>query len=85
MGIQCNKCASRNTIVVKAKDLAKRTSDNSVLTGMSGTVAGDPAVLLEILKGIVQFLGKLFGWLEEKEKNDRQVVVCQDCGYWERV
>ena len=43
------------------------------------------AWFVEALKAIFEFLGKLFGWLEENEKNDRNVVVCKDFGYWEKV
>jgi hypothetical protein len=53
------------------------------MTAASGMIS--PALVGEVLKAIFEFLGKLFGWLEEKEKNDRSVVVCKDCGYWERV
>jgi hypothetical protein len=83
MGIQCNKCGSRNTTVVKAKDLADKTGDKSIMTAASGTVS--TAILAELLELLLKVIGKIFGWLEEKEKNDRKVVVCKECGYWERV
>jgi hypothetical protein len=83
MGVQCHKCGSRNTSIVKARDLAKAANDPSVLTGCMGII---PVVLIgKILDKIFQFLGKLFGFLEEKQKNDASVVVCRDCGYYERV
>ena len=83
MSNQCNKCGSRNTATVKAKGMAEKTGDSSFMTAASGMIS--PALVGEVLKAIFEFLGKLFGWLEEKEKNDRSVVVCKDCGYWERV
>ncbi|MDP1615520.1 MAG: hypothetical protein Q8L68_06960 [Methylococcales bacterium] len=83
MSNQCNKCGSRNTATVNARDMADKTGDSSFITAASGTV--NPILIVETLKVIFEFLGKLFGWLEEKEKNNRSVVVCKDCGYWERV
>jgi hypothetical protein len=70
-------------VTVKARDMAEKTGDGSFMTASSGMVS--PILIVEALKAIFEFLGKLFGWLEEAEKNDRSVVVCKDCGYWERV
>lgn len=83
MGVQCNKCGSRNTSIVKARDMAEKTGDRSFINATSGIV--NPILIGEALKVIFEFFGKLFGWLEEKEKNDKNVVVCKDCGYWEKV
>lgn len=83
MSAQRNKCGSRNTVIVKARDMSEKTGDSNFTSAASGVI--NPALVGEVLKAIFEFLGKLFGWLGEKVKNDRNVVVCKDCGYWERV
>ena len=79
MSLQCHKCSSRNTEVVKAKELAEKTGDTAVLTMGSGVVG------IELLGKLFEALGALFGWMKEKEAGGRSVVVCKDCGYWEKV
>ena len=83
MGIQCNKCGSRNTQVVKAKEMAEKTGDNSFMTATSGAV--DPNIVLKALEALFNFLGKLFESKSEAEKNNGSVLVCKDCGAWERI
>jgi predicted nucleic-acid-binding Zn-ribbon protein len=84
MSLQCHKCGSQNTEVVSAEELSNKTGD---MTPMSAATVGmiDPILVGEAIKSIFQALRKLFDFLEEKEKNKRKVVVCKDCGYWEKI
>jgi len=84
MSLQCHKCESKNTEIVSAEELSNETGDKTPLSG-AAMGAIDPTLVAVALKSIFQALGKLFGFLEEKEKNKRKVVVCKDCGYWEKV
>lgn len=83
MSLQCKKCGSRNTSTVKAKEMADRTGDSSFNTAASGMI--NPVLVIATLKAIIDMIGNVFNWLTEKEKNDASVVVCKDCGYWERI
>ena len=40
MSNQCNKCGSRNTATVKAKDMAEKTGDSSFMTASEVSVDG---------------------------------------------
>ena len=84
MSLQCHKCESQNTEVVSAEELSNKTGD---MTLMSFATVGiiNPILVVEALKSIFLALEKLFGFLEEKEKNKRKVIVCKDCGYWEKI
>lgn len=85
MSIACRKCASRNTQVVAAKDLAKATNNPSVMTASAGSI--DPRLVVEILTLLVRGVVAVFGWMKasEKNKDTSTVVVCRDCGAWEKV
>jgi len=85
MSIACKKCGGRNTQVVAAKDLAKATNNPNVMTASAGSI--DPKVVVEIISLVVQGLVAVFGWLKasEKNKNNSNVVLCKDCGAWEKV
>ena len=85
MSLQCRKCGSRNTEIVSAKKLSDKIGNKSLMTANAGFLVVDPVIIAEALKAIFQVLGKLFDYLKEKEKNKRKVVICKDCGYWERV
>ncbi|MDW6162830.1 hypothetical protein RNP76_03975, partial [Escherichia coli] len=41
--------------------------------------------LPEILKEIIKAIKKLFGFLEQCERNNAPVLICMDCGYYERI
>lgn len=43
MSNQCNKCGSRNTATVKAKDMAKKTGDSNFMTAASGMISPAPS------------------------------------------
>ena len=83
MSLACNKCGGRNTEVVEAKDLAKASGDSRVLTAPVGVVS--PEVVAGLVAAIAAAVKAIFEWLTESEKNKKNVVVCKDCGYWERV
>ena len=85
MSLQCRKCGSRNTEIVSAKKLSDKIGNKSLMTANAGFLVVDPVIIAEALKAIFQVLGKLFDYLKEKEKNKRKIVICKDCGYWERV
>ncbi|MBY5949290.1 hypothetical protein [Photobacterium rosenbergii] len=83
MSLKCRGCGSRTTEVVNAKELSEKTGDSSFITQNQGAI--DPNIVAGALKAIFKALGKIFGWLEEREKGNRKVVVCRDCGHWEKV
>lgn len=85
MSMQCKKCKSNNTGVYKAKDLATKTGDNSFNTASSGAAAIDPALLIELAKLVVVLLSGIFSWLKSKQKNERMILLCKDCGHWEKL
>jgi predicted nucleic-acid-binding Zn-ribbon protein len=84
MSLQCHKCGSQNTEVISAEELSNKTGD---MRPISSATAGiiDPMLVIKAIKSMFQALEKLFGFLEEKEKNKRKVIVCKDCGYWEKI
>ena len=81
--LQCKKCGSKNTETVSAKELSDKTGDETVMSAAVGNI--DPAILIEAITEIFKTLGKLFGFMKEREKNSRTVFVCKDCGYWEKI
>lgn len=83
MLLKCKGCGGNNTEVVSAKELSEKTGDASIMTSATGTI--NPILVLEVFKNIFKAMGKLFGWLEEKEKGKRKVVVCKDCGHWDKI
>ena len=93
MSLQCKRCKSKNTKIVLKSDLIKAekergasASDIAKITGSQFGVAANPLVLLKHLDAVLEFFGKLFGFLEEKEKNkakDKEKIVLCECGYWE--
>lgn len=66
MNNQCHKCKSRNTVTVKAKDMADKTGNSSFITSAYGAI--DPALAIGALTSIIKALRELFGWLNRKEK-----------------
>ena len=83
MSLQCHKCESQNTEVISAEELSNKTGDMIPMSATAGMIS--PILVAEAIKSIFQAFGKLFGFLEEKEKNKRKVVVCKNCGYWEKI
>ena len=83
MSLKCKGCGSRDTEVVSARELSDKTGDANIMTAAAGAL--NPVLVVEAINAIFKALGKLFGWLEKKEKGNRKVVVCKDCGYWEKV
>lgn len=82
MNLQCKKCKSTNTKVMSAEKLSEETGDNNFNTAAAGVAS---VAILPIIEKLLDVLGKLFGFLEEKEKNKKQILVCLDCGYWEKL
>ena len=83
MSLKCRDCGSRNTDVVSAKELSENTGDESIMISKVGAI--DPMIVAAAIRAIFLALEKLSGYLKEKEKGNRKVVVCKDCGYWEKV
>ncbi|RAZ02973.1 hypothetical protein C8322_13795 [Acinetobacter sp. SM1B] len=93
MSLQCKRCKSKNTKIVLKSDLIKAekergasASDIAKINESQFGVAANPSVLFELLGAVLEFFGKLFGFLEEKEKNkakDKEKIVLCECGYWE--
>lgn len=85
MSMQCKKCKSTNTGVFKAKDLATKTGDNRFNNDSMGAITVDPALLVELAKLLVVLVTSVFSFFKSKQKNERMVLLCKDCGYWEKL
>lgn len=83
MSLKCPQCGSRNTLTASAGKLSEMTGNEQFLTAAAGYI--NPTVIIEMLKDIVQVIGKLFGFLEQRERNNAPVLVCKDCGHWRRI
>ncbi len=83
MALKCKDCGSLDTEVMKAKELSDASGDNSVLTSLCGTI--NPIFIIKALEAAFKAIGKIFSWMEEKEKGNQSVIVCKKCGYWERI
>ena len=79
MEMQCKKCGSANTVLADAKQFASRTGQ----LGVAGFI--DPTTLAEILAAIVAAIGAVLTYLGLKEKNKKLILVCQNCGWWEKI
>jgi hypothetical protein len=54
----------------------------------------DPKELIKILPALVEISKAFFDWLKNKDNskskkedvsNERKILVCLDCGHWERI
>ena len=81
MSLQCHKCESRNTEVVNADELSDKTENAEEPNHVLYNRRFNPVLPI----GPLGPLGMLFGLLTDKEKKKRKIVVCKDCGYWEKV
>ncbi|MCQ5790134.1 hypothetical protein MZC73_17190, partial [Escherichia coli] len=59
------------------------TRDDRFLTSTSGYIS--PEQLPELLKEIIRAIQRLFRFLEQRERNNAPVLICKDCGYYERI
>ena len=80
MPLKCPKCGCRNTVT---ETIAKVTRDDRFLTLTSGYIS--PEQLPELLKEIIRAIQRLFRFLEQRERNNAPVLICKDCGYYERI
>jgi hypothetical protein len=64
---------------MKAKALAEASGDSSVMTCTSGMINA------KTIETILALITAVFEWLTESQKNEKKVIVCKDCGYWERI
>lgn len=83
MPLKCPKCGSRNTVTETAGKIAEVTRDDRFLTSTSGYIS--PEQLPELLKEIIRSIQRLFRFLEQRERNNAPVLICKDCGYYERI
>ncbi|HFK6835503.1 TPA: hypothetical protein ACGZCP_004756, partial [Citrobacter freundii] len=74
---------SRNTVTETAGKIAEVTRDDRFLTSTSGYIS--PEQLPELLKEIIRAIQRLFRFLEQRERNNAPVLICKDCGYYERI
>lgn len=82
----CRKCGSKNTVVCKVKDAAKKDPSAGFESQTSGFASASfAAEIIEAIKYLSMAVAKIFGFMEEKEKNEALMVVCKDCNYWERI
>jgi hypothetical protein len=80
--LACQKCGSRNTVVMDRSDLAKATGDASVMSSASGMVPMSPDIIIAIIKFAIAAITAIGTWFVTRENNRDEVVVCKDCGHW---
>ena len=78
MHLKCPQCGSCNTLISSEGKLPSITDNKR-----SGYISLE--FLPEILKEIIKAIKKLFGFLEQCERNNAPVLICMDCGYYERI
>lgn len=78
MHLKCPQCGSCNTLISSAGKLPSITDNKR-----SGYIILE--FLPEILKEIIKAIKKLFGFLEQCERNNAPVLICMDYGYYERI
>lgn len=78
MHLKCPQCGSCNTLISSAGKLPSITDNKH-----SGYISLE--FLPEILKEIIKAIKKLFGFLEQCERNNAPVLICMGCGYYERI
>lgn len=78
MHLKCPQCGSCNTLISSTGKLPSITDNKR-----SGYISLE--FLPEILKEIIKAIKKLFGFLEQCERNNAPVLICMDCGYYERI
>ncbi|RVR48594.1 hypothetical protein EOL26_18395 [Escherichia coli] len=78
MHLKCPQCGSCNTLISSVGKLPSITDNKR-----SGYISLE--FLPEILKEIIKAIKKLFGFLEQCERNNAPVLICMDCGYYERI
>ncbi|HFU75266.1 MAG TPA: hypothetical protein ENK88_03505 [Campylobacterales bacterium] len=84
MSLQCHKCGKRNTEIVSAEELSNKTGATILLSNsVNGFIA--PEVLVGVLGNIAKLAEKILEIIIERKKNKRKVIICKDCGFWERV
>lgn len=83
MSLKCPKCGSRNTVTETAGKIAVLTHDDRFLTTSAGYIS--PGQLSELLKDIIRAIKRLFGFMEQRERNNAPVLICKSCGYYQRI
>lgn len=80
--LTCPKCKSRNTEIKMVKDMVEKTGDKSFISNKSGvTKVSNGEILVVTLRVIINLLK----WLTVKEENNKKLLICKDCGYWEKL
>lgn len=77
MKLQCHKCESNNTQVVNAEKLGDETN------GKYGFADLDKISPLLMINPLILGIGNVFKAFQKKD--ERKIVLCKDCGYWEKV
>lgn len=83
MQLKCPHCGSQNTKSGPAWKLADAMNDERLLRTSSGNI--NPEVLPKILEEIINVIRNLLGYLELREKNNAPVLICRECGYYEKI
>ena len=80
MKLKCKKCGSRNTFILTREQLSKAMDKPKSALGTAGIIA-DPAYIIRMVLAVVSLASKVL----EKEKNKVEYVLCEDCGYYEKL
>jgi hypothetical protein len=87
MTLECKKCGGRQTKVVPADKMTDFIDKKSTVgnIGTSGTITLSSEAIYAIIMAAIEVVKKFFDWQNKKEQNKRNVVVCLDCGHWEKI
>lgn len=78
--LRCEKCGSRNTVIISKKEAAEACKDPTIMCSKSGTI--DLKIIVDILKLIVEIFSSLLSVFKDSIKNNNQkIILCKDCGY----
>lgn len=80
MGLKCKDCGSRNTKIVEKKDLKDAAKQvGASVSGASGYIDPDQ------IRAVLKVIAAIFEWLTSREDGKKPVLVCKDCGYYEKI
>lgn len=78
--LRCEKCGSRNTVIISKKDAAEVCKDPNIIYSKAGVI--DPKMIIEIIKLIGKILVPLISIFKDSIKKNQKIILCKDCGYW---
>jgi hypothetical protein len=86
MSLPCKKCSGRNTKVVPEDKFREIAGSANSVNAMSGKIPLTDEQKNKIEEYVIELIKKIIDLVFDKlfpKKN--MVVVCMDCGHWERI